>query len=138
MPQQKTGYADTYHQSRVNHLSGTSYPASLTTPYIGLYIGKLPLSDGSGASDVARIAVTWAAATQDPNTQRWSIQPTAAMSFTVPAAGELVGWGVFAASSGGTPVYVDVLPPSPVNAGQVITLPAASLRAWSEGNNLQY
>jgi hypothetical protein len=140
MPTQKTGYADSYHQARVSHLTGTSYPAPLTTPYIGLYLNKLPLSDGSGASDVARMAVTWTAAALDPVSSRWYIQPTASLAFVLPAgvtgSGLIMGWGVFAAASGGTPAYVDVLPPSQVLGGQTITLQPWQLRAWAEGNSL--
>lgn len=141
MPQPKTGYTDSYHQSRINHLAGTTYPAAITTPYVGLYLGKMPLSDGTGATDVVRAAVTWAAPVQDPNTQRWYIQPTAPLTFpAIPAltSGEIIGWGVYAASSGGTPVYADAVPsPFPVVAGQVLTLPAAAFRAWSEGTSAQ-
>ena len=140
MPTKTSGYVDTYHQSRINHIAGVSYPAAITTPYIGLYLGSRPLSDGSGATDLVRVAVTWAAAAQDPNTNRWYIQPTASLSFTIPAnnTGEIVGWGVYAASSGGTPVYSDGVPsPFPVLAGQVVTLPATAFRVWSEGTSTQ-
>ena len=141
MPLPKTGYNDSYHQSRINHLAGTAYPAALATPYIGLYLGKLPLSDGSGATDTVRAAVTWSAAAQDPNTNRWYLQPTAAITFpAIPAgvSGEVVGWGVFAASSGGTVVYSDIVPsPFPVMPGQVLTLAASTFRAWSEGTASQ-
>ena len=138
MPLPKVGYSDSYHQSRVNHLAGVAYPTAISTPFIGLYVGKLPLSDGSGNTDAVRVAVTWAAAAQDPNTQRWYIQPTAALSFTMPSAGEVVGWGVYGAASGGTPVFADTVPsPFPVNAGQVVTLPASAFRAWSEGTAFQ-
>lgn len=128
------GYVDSYHQSRINHIAGTGYPAAILTPYIGLYLGSLPASDGTGTTDTARTAVTWTAPAQDPNTQRWYIQPTAGVSITPAAAGEAVGWGVYAASSGGTPVYLDELPaPFPVKAGVAVSIPASSLRVWAEG-----
>lgn len=139
MATKSRGYVDSYHQSRINHVNGSAYPAPITTPFIGLYLGALPLSDGSGATDLVRVAVTWTAQAQDPNTNRWYIQPTAALSFAIPAAtrGIAVGWGVYGAASGGTPVYFDEVPaPFPVNggtAGVTITLPAASFRVWAEG-----
>lgn len=136
MPNKTRGYSDAFHQSRVNHLSGTAYPAPITTPFIGLYIGSLPLSDGSGNTDVARVAVTWAAAAQDPNTNRFYLQPTGPLTFTIPSgvSGTVAGWGVFSAASGGTPVFADAVPsPFRVTAGQVVTLPAQNFRAWSEG-----
>lgn len=140
MPLPKTGFSDAMHQSRVNHLAGTAYPAPITTPFIGLYLGKAPQSDGSGAFDFVRVAVTWTTQMQDPNTQRWFVQPTAPLAFTIPVGvtGEVVGWGVYSAGSGGTPFYVDAVPsPFPVTPGQVVTLPPSALRAWSEGTAAQ-
>lgn len=141
MPTPTRGYSDSYHQSRINHLAGTAYPAAITTPYIGLYLGKLPLSDGSGATDTVRAAVTWSAQMQDPNTGRWFIQPNGPVTFpAIPAgvSGQVVGWGVYAAASGGVPAFVDEVPaPFPVLAGQVLTLSAATFRAWSEGSLTQ-
>lgn len=142
MPAPIRGYSDAYHQSRINHLAGTAYPAAITTPYIGLYLGKLPLSDGSGATDIVRAGpVTWAAAVQDPNTLRWYIQPTGPATFpAIPAgvSGQVIGWGVYAAASGGTPVFVDEVPaPFPVMAGQVLSLSPSTFRAWSEGSLTQ-
>jgi hypothetical protein len=136
MATKSRGYVDAYHQSRVNHLTGTAYPTALTGTWIGLYLGSLPVSDGTGTTDIVRVAVTLDNLGQDGNTGRWYVQPTAAVAFTIPAtvAGEVVGWGVYGAASGGTPVYVDaVASPFPVKAGQVITIPAQELRVWAEG-----
>lgn len=133
MATKSRGYVDSYHQSRINHIAGTGYPAAILTPYIGLYLGSLPASDGTGNTDTARTAVTWTAPALDPNTQRWYIQPTAAVTITPAATGEVVGWGVYSASSGGTPVYFDALYPFPVKAGVAVTIPASELRVWAEG-----
>lgn len=136
MATKQRGYSDSYHQSRINHLAGTGYPATITTPYVGLYLGSIPLSDGSGNTDNARVAVTWAAAAQDPNTGRWYTQPSAALTFTPTASGEVVGFGVYSASSGGNPVYADQVPaPFAVAAGKAVTLPASTFRVFSEGAN---
>ena len=139
MATKSRGYVDSYHQSRINHIAGTGYPAAILTPFIGLYLGSLPVSDGTGNTDLVRVAVTWTAQAQDPNTNRWYIQPTAALTFAIPAGtkAEVVGWGVYAASSGGTPVYFDEVPaPFPVNGGTAgvnVTLPASAFKVWSEG-----
>lgn len=133
MPTKTRGYVDTYHQSRINHIAGTTYPAAILTPFIGLYLGALPLSDGSGNTDNVRVAVTWAAQALDPNRNLWYIQPTAAVTLTPTATGEIVGWGVYAAGSGGTPVYFDALYPFPVKANVAVTIPAQELRVWAEG-----
>ena len=128
------GFVDAYHQSRLNHVTGTAYPTALTGTWIGLYLGSLPVSDGTGTTDTVRAAVTLDNQAQDPNTNRWYIQPTAAVTLTPTASGEAVGWGVYGASTGGTPVYFDTLPnPIPVKGGVAITLPATTFRVWAEG-----
>lgn len=135
MATRSRGYVDSYHQSRLNHLKGTAYPTALAGTWIGFYLGSLPLSDGSGQADAVRVAMTLGSPVQDPATGRWYAQPTAAVTFVAPAAGEVVGWGVYGASSGGTPSYLDEVPsPFSVQAGQSVTLPANDLRVWAEGS----
>jgi hypothetical protein len=130
------GYTDSYHQSRINHIRGTAYPATPAGTYIGLFLGSLPASDGSGSTDSVRVAVTLGSAQQDSNTGRWFTQPNGAVSFTIPAnaSGEVVGWGVYGASSGGTPVYFDAVPsPFKVSGGQSVMLPASAFPVFAEG-----
>jgi hypothetical protein len=130
------GYTDSYHQSRINHIAGTAYPTALAGQYIGLFLGSLPKSDGTGSTDSVRVAVTLGSAQQDGNTGRWFTQPNASVSFTIPAnaSGEVVGWGVYGASSGGTPVYFDAVPsPFKVSGGQSVTLPASAFQVYAEG-----
>jgi hypothetical protein len=48
------------------------------------------------------------------------------------APGEIVGFGLCAASTGGTPIYVDRLGPFQVQAGATVIIPAGTIRIYAE------
>src|SRR5579859_774145 len=137
MPNARTGFNDTYHQSRINHLAGTSYPAAPTNLYLGLYMGAMPNSAGTGGTEVSpatRPGITLAAPTTDSNNRYYVTHSAAVSSITLTntAAGEIVGFGLFSATSGGTPIYFDRLPPFQVTAGQTISIPAGTVKVYAE------
>lgn len=132
----RTGFVDSYHASRLTHLTGTSYPSNPVGTYLGLYMGNLPNSAGSGGTEVTgtRPAITLGSPTNDFNTRQYITHASAVSSITLTntAAGEIVGFGIFAASSGGTPIYIDKLPPMQVTAGATVTIPAGVVRIYAE------
>jgi hypothetical protein len=138
MPNTRRGFIDSYHSSRLTHLTGTSYPASPTTIYLGVYAGKLPLSDGSSGSEISpatRSTLTLGSTQTDANGRQYITNASAitgiVLTNTSPAT--VVGYGIFTANSGGTPIYVDILPdPFQVSVGQTISIPAGAIRVYAE------
>lgn len=131
----RTGFIDSYHQSRINHIKGTAYPTAPTGSYLSLYIGSLPVSDGTGGNEVTgtRPAITFGTPQTDPNGRQY-IANTSAISVTLTntAAGEVVGFGICGASTGGTPIYMDRLAPFQAQAGATVTLPVGTIRLYAE------
>lgn len=138
MPNTRRGFIDSYHDSRLTHLKNTAYPTALTSTFLGLFAGNIPLSDGSGGTEVSpatRPGITFGSLTTDPSGRKYMTNSSAitgiVLTNTSPA--EIIGFGIFSANSGGTPVYVDVLPaPFQVSAGQTISIPAGGIRVYAE------
>src|SRR5579872_1030267 len=132
----RTGHLDTLHQSRINWFTGTAYPAVPAGFFLALFT-KLPLSDGTAGVEVTgtRVAITFAAATQDAN-GRWYIANSApvvcnALNTTAPAW--VLGYGIASAATAGSVNYFDVLPaPFQAAAAQVLTIPTGAIRIYAE------
>ena len=136
MPTKRRGFIDSYHDSRLNHLvASTAYPSALTTAYLALYGGALPASDGSGGSEVTgtRPSITFGSLQSDASGRRY-VSNSAAITTTLTntSTSEVIGFGVCAASTGGTPIYVDALPPFNATAGASVTLPIGAIRIYAE------
>lgn len=137
MPTARRGYIDSYHGSRLTHLTGTTYPAAPTTLYLGIYAGKIPASDGTGGTEVSpatRPAITLGATQTDYNGRQYITNSAlSGIVLTNTAAAEIIGFGLFGASSGGTPIYVDLLPAAfQVQAGATISIPAGAIKIYAE------
>ena len=136
MPTKRTGFIDSYHQSRLQHLTGTSYPANPTGTFLALYISAMPASDGSGGTEATgtRPAITFGAPATDGNGRYYMSNSSAISNITLQntSAGEVVGFGIFAASTGGAPLYMDRLPPFQVQAGATITIAANAVKVYAE------
>lgn len=132
----RTGFTDTYHDSRLNHLTGTSYPATPAGNYLALYIGALPASDGTGGIEATgtRPAITLGSPTTDGSGRKYVTHASAVSSISLgnSAAGEIVGFGLFAAATGGSPIYVDRLPPFQVAANATVTISAGTIKIYAE------
>lgn len=138
MPNARRGFVDSYHDARINHLKNTSYPAALVSAFLGLYAGSIPLSDGSGGTEVSpatRPTITFGSTQTDPSGRKY-ISNSAAITgivLTNASPAEIIGFGIFSANSGGTPIYMDVLPaPFQVSAGQTISIPAGAIKVYAE------
>lgn len=136
MPTLRTGFIDSYHASRLNHLKNTAYPAALTTAYLALYAGSMPLSDGTGGTEVTgtRQAITFGSPATDTAGRQYITNTSAiTQTLTNTSPATLVGFGIQAASTGGTPVYVDRLPsPFQVAAGAIVTIPVGGIKVYAE------
>lgn len=136
MPTSRTGFVDTYHDARLTHITGTSYPANPAGTFLALYMGKMPDSSGSGGTEVTgtRPAITLGAPASDFNNRRYVTHASAVSSITLTntSAGEIVGFGIYAANSGGTPIYTGPLAPMQVAAGATITIPAGTVKMFAE------
>lgn len=135
----RAGFIDSYHGSRVNHLTGTAYPAAPATIYLGLYLGQMPKSDGTGGTEVSpatRPTLTLGAAQFDVNGRQYITNAAAITGITLTntSAGEIVGFGVFSATSGGTPIYIDRFQTAAfqVQIGQTISIPAGGIKVFAE------
>lgn len=124
------------HQSRLNHLTGTGYPATPVGNYIGLFAGVQPTAAGAVTAVTeltgTRPAITLGSPTQDVN-GRWYVTHAAAVTTTLSAGGSVTGWGLFAANTGGTPLYFERLPQEFTAAtGASVTIPAGMLKIYSD------
>lgn len=135
MPTPRTGFIDSYHASRLNHLKGTAYPAAPVGSYLALYIGSLPVSDGTGGSEATgtRPSIALSAPQTDANNRQY-VSNTSAITATLTntAAGEIVGFGLCGAATGGTPIYMDRTAPFQVQPGASVTIPAGTIRIYAE------
>lgn len=135
MPTYRTGYPDTLHSSRLQHLTGTAYPAVPTGLFLALFT-KMPLSDGTGAVEVTgtRPSITLGAPIMDYNSRQYITNASPISATLVNAsAGQIVGFGIFGAATGGTLYYADRLPSSfQVSAGQAVTIPANGIKVYAE------
>ena len=138
MPTPRRGFVDAYHSSRLNHLTGTTYPAAPVTLYLGLFAGKLADSSGAGGTEISpatRPTLTLGTTQTDPNNRQYITNGSAitGIVLTNTSLAEVIGFGVFAANSGGSPIYVDTLPsPFQVAAGATITIPANAIKIFAE------
>jgi len=136
----QTGFIDAYHSAHLQGLAGTAYPAPLAGTYLALYGGSIPLSDGSGGTEFTgtRPAVTLGATQIDTNGHAY-VTNTAPVTVTLASlsGGTLMGFGICAAATGGTPVYVDRLPSGfQVGALASVTIPAGALKIYAEAYRL--
>lgn len=133
-----TGFVDSYQASRLNWLTGTTYPAVPAGNFLGLYIGKLPATDGTGASEATgtRPAITLGSPTSvNGSTYITHAAAVSNIACTNASAGTIVGFGIYAAATGGTPLYIGPLPsPFPVAANATVSIPAGAIKVFSEPN----
>lgn len=132
----RTGFVDSYHNSRLTHLTGTSYPANPAGNFLALYIGKIPDSSGSGGTEATgtRPAITLGSPATDASNRYYITHSSAVSNITLTnsAAGEIVGFGIYAASTGGSPIYIGQLAPFQVAAGATVTIPAGAVKVYAE------
>jgi hypothetical protein len=131
----RTGFPDSLHDSRLTHITGTSYPANPAGTFLGLYMGKMPDSSGTGGAEATgtRPAITLGAPQSDFNNRRY-ITHAAAVSATLTntSPGEIVGFGIYAAATGGTPIYTGPLGPFQAQVAATVTIPAGAVRMYAE------
>lgn len=136
MANARTGFVDAYHNSRLTHITGTSYPANPVGTFLALFMGKMPLSDGTGGTEVTgtRPAITLGAPQTDFNNRAYITHAAGVNNITLTntSAGEVVGFGIFAANSGGTPIYTGALPPFQAQAGATVSIPAGTVKLYAE------
>ena len=133
----RAGHNDAQQAARLNWFTGSAYAAAPTTIYLGLYAGKMPLSDGSGGTEVSpatRPAITFGAVTQDANGRHYMANNAVSnIVLTNTSAAEIIGFSIFSANSGGTPLYYDRLPGAfQVAAGATVSIPAGAIRVYAE------
>lgn len=133
----RTGHNDAQQAARLNWFGGSAYPAAPINTYLGLYAGKMPLSDGTGGTEVSpatRPAITFGAVAQDANGRHYmSNNAVSNIVLTNASAAEIIGFGIFSANSGGTPIYYDRLPaPFEAQAGATVNIPAGAIRLFAE------
>lgn len=137
MATKRAGFVDSFHNSRLTHITGTVYPANPAGTFLALYAGSMPVSDGTGGTEVTgtRPAITLGAPQTDFNGRAYITHAAAVSSITLTntSPAEVVGFGIFAANSGGTPIYVDRMPaPFQVAAGATISIPAGAVKLYAE------
>lgn len=129
-------FTSALHQSRLNHIVGVSYPATPAGTFLGLFAGVQPTAAGAVTAVTeltgTRPAITLGTPTQDSN-GRWYITHAAAVTTTLATGGAVTGWGIFAANTGGTPLYFERLPGEfTAAAGASVTIPAGVLKIYSD------
>lgn len=129
------GFVDSYQTSRLAWLTGTTYPTVPAGNFLALYIGALPASDGTGGTEATgtRPAITLGSPTTTNG--KTSITHASAVSnvaCTNSSAGTIVAFGIFAAATGGTPIYVGPLYPFDVKASATVSIPAGTVKIYSE------
>lgn len=133
----RAGHNDAQQVARLNWFTGSAYGAAPTTIYLGLYAGKMPLSDGSGGTEVSpatRPAITFGSVTTDANGRHYMANNAVSnIVLTNTSAAEIIGFGIFSANSGGTPLYYDRLPGAfQAAAGATVSIPAGAIRVYAE------
>lgn len=133
----RTGHLDAQQSARLNYLKGSSYSAAPSTVYLGIYASSMPLSDGSAGNEISpatRPAITFGAVAQDANGRHYMTNSSAINSvvLTNTASAEIIGFGVFTASSGGTLLYMDRIYPYQIAAGATVSFPVGSIKIYAE------
>lgn len=135
MPTPRAGWLDTMQQSRLQHLTGSTYPSAPGGTYLALF-SKMPLSDGSGGVEVTgtRPSITLSAPVTDANGRHYATNASAINSIALAnaSAAQVVGFGIYSAATGGTLYYADRLPPFQVSAGQTISVYAGQIKVYAE------
>lgn len=136
MPNYRTGWPDSLHGSRLQHLTGTAYPAVPTGTFLALY-SKMPLSDGTGGVEVTgtRPAITLGAPLTDYNNRQYITNAAAVngIVLTNTSPCQVVGFGIAGAATAGTVYYNDRLPSSfQVAAGGTVNIPATGIKVYAE------
>lgn len=133
----RAGHNDAQQAARLNWFGGSAYPAAPLNTYLGLYAGKMPVSDGTGGTEVSpatRPAITFGAVAVDANGRHYMANNAVnGITLTNASAAEVIGFGIFSANSGGTPIYYDRLPGAfQVAAGGTVSIPAGAIRIFAE------
>lgn len=136
MATKRTGAPDTFHQARLNYITGTTHPAAPVGLYLALFIGTMPDSTGANGSEATgtRPAITLGSPAQDAN-GRWYITNAGSVSVTIAnnSGGEIVGFGLYSAATGGTLLYTDTMPaPFPALANAALTIAAGQIKVYSD------
>ncbi len=140
MANMRTGFVDSYHASRIDHLKGTAYPAAPATIYLGIF-SKMPGSDGTGGTEISpatRPTLTLGSDQTDGNGRQYctnSAISNVVLTNTTPVT--VTGFGVFSANSGGTPLYFDRVYPFQVAAGATINIAANYLKVFAEPRTIE-
>lgn len=131
------GFTDALERALLDHITSKTAYSPPATWYLGLS-STAPSDDGTSFTEpsggaYARVAMTsadWAAAIggapASASTSAIKEFPTASATWV--AGADLVAWGLFTASSGGTPQIIGALTvPKPVLAGDTFSFASGSL-----------
>jgi len=139
MASTRIGFTDSYQQSRLQHVNGTSYPTAPTGTYLAIYAGAVPDSSGNGGTEATgtRPAVTFGSPQVDVNGHYYIANSSAVSGIAMGNASQVtvVGFGIYTASTGGTPLYVGrFASPYPVAANAPISIPIGLVKMFAEGH----
>jgi hypothetical protein len=125
----RAGWVDSQQSTRL----------SVGTVYLAIYAGSLPVSDGTGGTEISpatRPAITFGSVAQDFNGRHY--QPNVAVNnivLTNTSPCTVLGFGICTAAVKGdaTVIYLDHLPqPFQVAKGATISIPAGAIRMYAE------
>jgi hypothetical protein len=131
------GINTTIHDAQLNWVTGTTHLAAPAGVFLGLYIGSMPTDAGTGGTEATgtRPAITLGSpATDGANGRRYITHAAAvsAIQLTNTNAGQIVGWGIFAAATGGTPNVVGSMPSAfQVAKNGLVTIPAGAIKVYA-------
>ena len=123
------GFTDSYKQSQINHVNGTSYPAAPGTIYLALFY-SMPSSSGSGGSEATgtRSAITFGNSPTADAGGWQSMSNTASVTQTIATAGWIVGYGLYTAATNGTLMYFHTFQSGfQVKANQSVVIPVGAV-----------
>lgn len=133
----RRGHPDAQQLARLNYLKGSTPGAAPTTVYLAIFASSVPLSDGSGGTEIGpatRPSITFGSISQDTNGRHFMTNSAAinniVLTNTSPA--EIIGYGIYDASTAGNLLYVDQLYPQRVAAGATISIAVGQIKVYSE------
>ena len=124
---QRAGWVDAQQSTRL----------SVGTVYLAIYAGQLPLSNGTGGTEVSpasRPAITFGSVAQDANGRHYQAN-NAVNNIVLTNASPcwISGFGICTAATGATVIYLDRLPtPYQVAKLATISIPAGAIRMYAE------
>lgn len=132
----RLGWLDTMQASRLNHVTGTTYPAALGGTYLALF-SVMPTSDGTGGTEVTgtRPSITLGSPTADYNGRHFMTNASAVTSITLAntSPAYIVGFGIYDAATSGNLYYIDHLPmPFQVAKTATISIAAKAVKVYAE------